>query len=131
MSKEIIPLQRPQRLASSWPSLYWLVAYLALVAAVIFGTYYARSAALAVYGSPTAQGEWEDWRSEVQQMATQSGPVKRRVPKSVQPPALVLMRDHFAVCLVLAVVLSSVLFATFMVLVRGALGDTSRNLPPT
>jgi hypothetical protein len=47
--------------------------------------------------------------------------VKRREPKSAEPPALVLMRDHFAVCLSLAVVLSSVLFGTFMFFVRGAL----------
>ena len=40
-----------------------------------------------------------------------------------QPPALVLMRDHFGVCLSLAIVLSTVLFGTFMMLVRGAMGS--------
>ena len=50
-----------------------------------------------------------------------SGPVKRRVPKSAEPPALKLMRDHFGVCLGLSLVLSSVLFGTFMIFVRGAI----------
>ena len=60
-------------------------------------------------------------------MAEQPYPVKRRVPKSAEPPALVLMRDYFAVCLAIAVVLSSVLFGTFMVLVRGAMSSRARS----
>jgi len=56
-------------------------------------------------------------------MAEQPSVVKRRAPKSAQPPALVLMRDYFAVCLGGALVLSTVLFATFMMLVRGAFGS--------
>jgi hypothetical protein len=54
-------------------------------------------------------------------MAEQPSTVKRRAPKSAEPPALVLMRDYFAVCLALAIVLSTVLFGTFMFFVRGAL----------
>ena len=54
-----------------------------------------------------------------------AGPVKRREPKSLEPPALVLMRDHFAVCLGLALLLSTVLFGTFMFFVRGALASGS------
>jgi hypothetical protein len=61
-------------------------------------------------------------------MADDASPVKRRPPKSPQPPALLLMRDYFGVCLALAIVLSSVLFATFMFFVRGAFkaGPASR-----
>jgi hypothetical protein len=54
-------------------------------------------------------------------MAQGAGPVKRRVPGSLEPPALVLMRDHFAVCLGFALLLSTVLFGTFMFFVRGAM----------
>ncbi len=53
------------------------------------------------------------------QMASGDGPVRRRTPKSVEPPALVLMRDYFAVCAVISVVLCTVLFGTVMLLVRG------------
>ena len=42
-------------------------------------------------------------------------------------PALVLMRDYFGVCLAVAVVLSSVLFGTFMVMARGAMANSVQN----
>lgn len=104
----------------------WLLAYLAVIALVTGGLIYARQMALTTFGTEAAQGEWDTWREEAKDMALGAGPVKRREPKSVEPPALVLMRDHFAVCLGLSLVLSTVLFATTMFFVRGALRDISR-----
>ena len=99
----------------------WLAAYVAMVAAVVVGMLQMRSEAMALYGTAEAQAEWDAWREDAKKMAEQPSVVKRRAPKSVQPPALVLMRDFFAVCLSGALVLSTVLFGTFMILVRGAL----------
>jgi hypothetical protein len=81
-----------------------------------------RAMAIEVYGTVEAQAEWNTWREDATKMAEQPSVVKRRAPKSAQPPALVLMRDYFAVCLGGALVLSTVLFGTFMMLVRGAFG---------
>jgi hypothetical protein len=106
----------------------WLAAYAALIAAVIAGAFYGRQQAIAIYGTPQAQAEWDTWREDAKkQLAEDTGPVKRRFPKSAQPPALVLMRDHFAICLGLALLLSSVLFATFVFFVRGA---AAQAVPP-
>jgi hypothetical protein len=91
-----------------------------MIAAVVGGMLHMRAAAIDVYGTAEAQAEWDTWRDDAKKMAEQPSVVKRRAPKSVEPPALVLMRDHFAVCLGLALVLSTVLFGTFTVLVRGA-----------
>ena len=102
-------------------NLVWLLAYVVLIGLVIGGLLYGRQQALAVYGSDQAQIDWDQWRGDAKKMAQQTGPVKRREPKSAEPPALVLMRDHFAACLGLAVVLSSVLFGTFMFFLRGAM----------
>ena len=104
-------------------TLFWFLAYFAVIALVLCGVMYGRRQALEIYGSNDAQAEWDAWREDARKMAEQPNPVKRRAPKSVEPPALVLMRDYFAVCLGLALVLSTVLFGTFMVLVRGALSD--------
>jgi UPF0716 family protein affecting phage T7 exclusion len=101
-------------------TIVWLIAYLVLIVAVVAGTFYGRQQALATYGTAQAQTEWDDWREKAKQLAQESGPVKRRVPGSAAPPALVLMRDHFGVCLTLALVLSTVLFGTLMLFVRGA-----------
>jgi len=101
--------------------LIWIAAYIVLIAAVVAGVFYARQQALAMYGTADAQAEWDAWREDAKRLAEESGPVKRRVPRSTAPPALVLMRDHFGVCLMIAVVLSTVLFGTFMLMVRGAI----------
>ncbi|MCI0359838.1 MAG: hypothetical protein L0211_15280 [Planctomycetaceae bacterium] len=102
-------------------SLGWLLAYLAVMALVSAGVTYGRRQALATYGTDQAQTDWDTWRADVKEMPAGVGPVKRREPGSTEPPALVLMRDHFAVCLGLALLLSTVLFGTFMFLIRGAL----------
>jgi hypothetical protein len=111
----------------SLASIGWLLAYLAVIALVVGGVNYMRSVATAVYGTAEAQTEWDTWRDDVKELEKQPYPVKRRVPKSVEPPALVLMRDYFGVCLAVAVVLSSVLFGTFMVLARGAMANPVQN----
>lgn len=91
-----------------------------LIAVVIGGLFYARHQAFAVYGDRAAQTEWDAWREDAQELAKGTGPVTRRAPKSVSPPALVLMRDYFGVCLVLSVLLSSVLFIATLAFIRGA-----------
>jgi len=105
----------------SLATLLWLVTYLAIVAAVAGAVFRLRENVLAVYGTPEAQVEWDTWREDATRLAEGAGPVKRRAPKSAEPPALVLMRDYFAICLGLAVVLSTVLFGTLMLFIRGAL----------
>ncbi len=98
-----------------------------MMAGVLGGMLYLRVEAMAVYGTAEAQAEWDAWREDATKMAKEPNLVERRAPKSEQPPALVLMRDHFGVCLSISLVLSSVLFGTFMMLVRGAL--SSRHAP--
>jgi hypothetical protein len=98
----------------------WLLAYFAVMGLVVGGLVYGRGQALATYGDSQAQNDWDAWRADAKEMALGAGPVKRREPKSPQPPALVLMRDHFAACVALALLLSSVLFITFMFFLRGA-----------
>jgi hypothetical protein len=106
----------------------WLLAYFAVIGLVLGGVVYGRRQALKVYGSSAAQAEWDEWRADAKKMAEQPSSVKRRVPKSAEPPALVLMRDYFAVCLAGALLLSTVLFGTFMVLVRGAFASSSQSV---
>jgi hypothetical protein len=105
----------------NWPNFAWLTVYLLMIAVVVGAVMYGRQLAMEIYGSAAAQGEWDQWRADARKMAEQPSTVKRRAPQSVEPPALVLMRDYFAVCLAGALILSTVLFGTLMVFVRGAL----------
>jgi hypothetical protein len=113
----------------SLASFIWLLAYLLFLALIAGGVFYGRSRALAVYGSGEAQAQWDTWRADAKKMAEAPHPVKRRIPGSAEPPALVLMRDYFAICLGGSLVLSTVLFATFMMLVRGALTSAQPRSP--
>lgn len=107
-------------------SLAWLLVYLAAMASVSGGLAYGRWQALQTYDTAASRSEWTTWRSDVQK-SQRSGGVRRRVPKSTEPPAVVLMRDYFGVCLALSLVLSTILFATFMIFIRGALASAPAN----
>ena len=98
----------------------WLTLWIALLAAVAAAMFYVRYSVLQS-ASVQTQREWEAWRESVKEGQGQDAPVQRRVPKSEEPPAIVLLRDHFTVCLIIALVLSSVLFGTFLFLVRGVM----------
>ena len=78
-----------------------------------------RSSAVGFFSSPDRQAEWGQWREAVKNQPEDS-PVKRRVPKSHEPPTLVLMRDYFAMCLGAGLIFGSVLFYVMMVMIRGA-----------
>ncbi len=103
-------------------SILW-VLYLICIACITWQMFRARETALKVYGTESAQASWDQWRDDA---AKASGPVDRDPPASPNPPAFVLMRDYFVPCLALALVLSSVLFATFAVMLDGALARNSR-----
>jgi hypothetical protein len=106
--------------------------YVLLLIAVVGGLFCARQQAFAVYGDRAAQSEWDAWREDAKELSKGPGPVIRRTPKSIAPPALVLMRDYFVVCLALSVLLSSVLFVTTLAFLRGAFSTApfvDRSLP--
>jgi hypothetical protein len=72
--------------------------------------FWLRHSAVSQLASPKSIADWQAWRKDVSEQ--QAGPkaVERRVPKSAEPPALVLTRDYFAVLAVGAVVFSSMLY---------------------
>lgn len=117
------PPHRPNTL-SRWAQsgTTWLVLYVLAMTAVVLALFGFRHWALRTYDTPAAQVQWNTWRRDVARGQDQnSAPVRRRVPKSELPPALLLMRDHFVACLSISLLLSSALFLTFMVAIRGTL----------
>lgn len=71
--------------------------------------------------TPEQQVHWEEWRKEAERQDGVATPVKRRVPKSTRPPALVLLTEHFGVCVGGAMIFTSALFATLALMARGVL----------
>ena len=87
------------------------VTYVATLVGITRGMLAIKRQTTHQFGSDQAQAEWEQWRERARRDSHGSGPVKRKIPKSVEPPGLVLMRDHFNVCLVAGLLFGSLLYA--------------------
>ena len=102
----------------------WGFGYVALLVAVVWWLFSARDWARAEMTKPESTAAWDTWREDVRADQGRPAPVQRRVPKSAEPPALVLTRDYFAVSLGGAVLFSSLLYWVIAWFVTGIL--TSR-----
>lgn len=105
----------------------WFIAYVGLMIGIVATMVWQRQKVLSDFSTPAAVAEWQAWRNDVAQEQANPGPVARRVPKSVEPPALVLMRDYFTVSLVGATFFTSILYWLIAWFVTGALLGDSRN----
>jgi hypothetical protein len=104
-----------------WANVVVGLGWLLVVSVIAGGLMIARGYALRTIDSPLAQEDWEDWREEAQRQAEGEGPVKRRPPRAEEPPTLMLLRDHFGACMTMGLVLSSVLYGTLALMIRGVL----------
>jgi hypothetical protein len=104
----------------------WLVGYAALLAAIVCSMFWERNSVLSTLSDPTSIADWESWRTDVRQQQANPGPVERKVPKSEEPPALVLMRDYFKVSLIGATFFSSLLYWVMAWFITGAFSAPSK-----
>ncbi|MFM1903717.1 MAG: hypothetical protein RLZZ440_1617 [Planctomycetota bacterium] len=54
-----------------------------------------RAGRLQELAAPDVQANWDAFREDMRRAADGGGPVKRKVPKSPEPPELVWLRDFF------------------------------------
>ena len=87
-----------------------MIGFAVLVVAVVAAMFKTRDWAFTQLATPQSVADWQEWREDVRQEQVQPGPVQRRVPKSSEPPALVMMRDHFTVSLFAALLFSTLLY---------------------
>lgn len=97
----------------------WLTAYVAVIVTIVAALFVIRNRTLASLDNPAARAEWQAWRNEAAKQSA-TGPVRRRVPRSAEPPALTLMRDYFPVMLGGSLFFGSVLFVLCAWAARGA-----------
>lgn len=97
-----------------------VAAYLTMVLAIVVSLWMYRSRALTSFDTAASQRDWQAWREAATESGLRGG-VKRSRPTSVEPPALVMMRDHFGVCLTIAVVLATALYVTLAIVLRGVI----------
>ena len=99
-----------------------LLAWLALVAAPPLGLARWRATRLAELTDPAVQAQWTEFRDAMRTQSDRSGPVQRKVPKSVEPPELVWLRDYFWLAVAAWVVLGGVLGGFLALVVLGVAG---------
>jgi uncharacterized membrane protein (DUF485 family) len=110
----------PQRVGRWWR--WWLVGYAALVAAIVVTMIWLRQSAVPQLSSQKSIDDWQAWKqANAEEQKARSGPVERRVPKSDEPPELVLMRDFFGVLMTGALLFSSLLYWIMAWFVTGIL----------
>lgn len=96
-------------------------AWLALVAVppVVFMGW--RDARLGELSAPPVQAEWDRFRADMQAQSGGSGPVRRKVPRSPEPPELIWLRDYPLVVVAAWVLFVGLLGAVIGLMLRGAL----------
>lgn len=82
-----------------------------------------RDRRLAELSTPEARRQWETFREDVRRQADRAGPVQRKVPKSVEPPELVWLRDYALLAITAWVTLAGVLGGVLATLVVGVTGQ--------
>lgn len=103
--------------------------YAALLVAIVWGMLTFRTWTDSAFANTKAQSDWQDFRDDVADSVETGGPVSRSVPKSEEPPALVLLRDYFIQCVVISLLLSSALYWTFALFLRGVFGQQITSEP--
>jgi hypothetical protein len=92
-----------------------------VLAAVTLTLVTVRQSTLASLEHSGPQAAWDEYRDAVRAGKADQGFVRRRAPVSDEPPTLVLLRDHFAVCLVGLLTMSGLLYGALIFLIRGVL----------
>ena len=107
------------------PYIGWIVGYLVLIALIVWGFQQAYNWGTGAFSSTTEKKNWQEWRKTVVKQNKEQGPVERRVPKSEEPPLLVLMRDHYSTCLVGALIFASAIYVSLVFMIRGVASGKS------
>ena len=95
--------------------------YALLVFSVVAALWSGRQWSVRTLDNAEAKSQWQAYRRSIAEQAAAGAPVRRQVPRSLEPPALVLLRDHFGSCLVLSLVLASALYGALAFFLSGVL----------
>ena len=99
----------------------WLAGWLLLLALLTAGLVVTQRRVVESLDRPEAKAQWQLWKQEAErQTKLGAGPVQRKAPRTNEPPALILMRDHFTAVWGCAALLASCLYAFLATALRGA-----------
>ena len=79
-----------------------------------------RNARLGEISGPPAQADWDRFRADMRAQASDRGPVRRKVPRSPEPPERIWLRDYPGVVVAAWVIFVGLLGAVIGLMLRGA-----------
>jgi len=71
---------------------------------------------------PEVGRHWDNFREDMRRQTGLDGPVQRKVPKSIEPPGLVWLRDYFALACFAWLLFGTVLTGMVTLFAWGAVG---------
>jgi len=102
----------------------WLAGYVVWISVLLAVLFQARQYTLTHLASDEARAEWQKFKQAAREQSGADGPVDgpvlHKVPKSDEPPQLILMRDYFGMCIAGTLLFGSALFVVLMIALRGA-----------
>ncbi|MFM9058725.1 MAG: hypothetical protein ACKOSQ_06355 [Planctomycetaceae bacterium] len=84
-----------------------------------------RGARLAEVSSPAAQADWDRFRDDMREQSGDHGPVRRKVPRSAEPPERIWLRDYPHVVVAAWVIFVGLLGGIIAAMLRGAAGGVA------
>ena len=106
----------------------WLIL-LTLPPLVLWST---RDRWLAALDQPAVQAHWDRFRTDMKAQSDRSGPVQHKVPKSVEPPLRVWLRDYFGLAVAAWGVLGTTLYIFMSLVILGLISPAAKpSRPPT
>lgn len=98
----------------------WFLGWLATLLVVAWLLWTARQRVVADLNRPEARADWQQWqRDEAARQADATAPVRRRPPKSAEPPALILLRDSFPAIAAVCMLAATICYGFVMLALRG------------
>ena len=105
-----------------------LAVYVAVLAGIVIWVLHKRESMLAQLDQPAQIEGWQEWRAAAAKQDGTHGPVAREVPRSDEPPMLMMMRDNFPAIFFAATVFPAIILGFFLLVLRGVLRQSGN--PP-
>lgn len=78
---------------------------------------------------PEAQAQWDAFRADMQRQSGRDGPVQRKVPRSVEPPLRVWLRDYVWMGIAAWVLFGGIIGFATLLFMRGVMRGVTRGGP--
>jgi hypothetical protein len=104
----------------------WLIVWLLMLVGVAWSLGQVRRWVLVELDNDAARAQWRQWKEATQESQQSGQPVRRRPVRADEPPAVILLRDHYPAVLGMCLVIASLLYGFLVLTLQGSLRTSPR-----